>query len=58
MKIVFYSSNDKNSEVLDFIRSLEVKERSKILACLKSVEEMGTDSPRVEFRQIRGNCGK
>lgn len=24
------------------------------MACLKSIEELGFDSPRVEFRQIRG----
>lgn len=54
MKIIFYSADNRNSPVLEFIRTLEVKERSKILACLKSIEEMGTDSPRVEFRQIRG----
>ena len=54
MKVAFYSKNSKEVPVLEFIRSLEMKERSKILACLKSIEEMGTDSPRVLFRQIQG----
>jgi phage-related protein len=54
MKVVFYSKNNKDIPVLEFIRSLEVKERSKILACLKNIEEMGADSPRVLFRQIQG----
>ena len=33
---------------------LTKKDRAKILACLKNVEELGFDSPRVSFRQIRG----
>ena len=53
MNIVFYSQNNK-TPVLAFVRDLEVKERAKILACLKSIEELGTHSPRVYFRQIRG----
>lgn len=52
MKILFYSPS--KSPVYKFIKCLEVRDRAKILACLKSVEELGFDSPRVDFRQIKG----
>ena len=52
MKITFYKQ--AKSPVLEFIQSLSIKERAKILACLKNVEELGFESPRVEFRQIKG----
>jgi phage-related protein len=32
-----------------------VKDRARILACLKSIEEFGFDCPRVQFRQIKGS---
>lgn len=52
MKIIFFRKNNK-SPVKEFIEKLEVKDRAKILACLKNVEELGFDCPRVQFRQIR-----
>ena len=55
MNIVFYvNKNNHKCPVRSFIEKLEVKDRAKILACLVSVEECGFDSPRVQFRQIRG----
>lgn len=55
MNIIFYvKKNNNKCPVKEFIEKLEAKDRAKILACLKSVEELGFDSPRVEFRQIRG----
>ena len=52
MRIIFY----KNTKVpvRDFIDLLEKRDQAKILACLKSIEDLGFDSPRVQFRQIRG----
>jgi len=50
MKIVFYGK--KKRPVVDFIEQLTSKDQAKILACLKSIEELGFDCPRVEFRQI------
>lgn len=50
MKIVFYGR--KRKPVYEFICRLPNEDRAKILACLKSVEELGLDSPRVIFRQI------
>ena len=50
MKIVFYGT--KRRPVIDFIENLIPKDQAKILACLKSVEELGFDCPRVGFRQI------
>ena len=52
MKIVFYGT--KRKPVADFIERLTVKDQAKILACLKSVEELGFICPRVIFRQISG----
>lgn len=52
MKILFYKG--KNSPVLEFIRELEPKDSAKILACLQSIEELGFDCPRVQFRQLKG----
>lgn len=55
MDIVFFSVKmNQRCPVRDFIESLEVADRAKVLACLKSVEVLGFDSPRVQFRQIRG----
>lgn len=52
MHIVFYKTN--RIPVLEFINKLNKKEQAKILACLKSIEDLGFDSPRVEFKQING----
>lgn len=52
MKIVFYQS--ARTPVRDFIQRLPAQERAKVLACLKSIEDMGFDSPRVQLRQIKG----
>ena len=52
MKVLFYGK--KNQPVVKFIDKLPVQDQAKIIACLKSVEELGFESPRVEFRQISG----
>jgi phage-related protein len=52
MKIVFYGK--KRRPVVDFIDKLPSKDQARIVACLKSIEELGFDCPRVEFRQITG----
>lgn len=54
MNIVFYVKKNNRCPVKEFIEKLEVKDRARILACLKNVEELGFDSPRVQFRQIQG----
>jgi phage-related protein len=54
MYIVFYKRrSSKRSPVYDFIKELEPKDRLRVLASLKNVEELGFDCPRVEFRQIK-----
>ncbi len=53
MKILFYNKNNRQP-VVEVIEELESKDRAKILACLKCIEELGFNCPRVEFRQIRG----
>lgn len=52
VKVLFYKAT--KVPVQDFIKGLDVRDRAKILACLQSVEELGFDSPRVLFRQIKG----
>lgn len=54
MKIFLYQSKiSKKSPVKEFIKKIESRERAKVLACLRSIEELGFDCPRVAFRQIR-----
>ncbi len=52
MRIVFYGV--KRKPVVDFIERLASKDQAKVLACLKNIEDLGFDCPRVEFRQISG----
>lgn len=52
MKICFYKGDQ--SPLHKFIKSLETEDRARVLGCLRSVEELGFDTPRVEFRHIRG----
>lgn len=52
MKIAFYGN--KRRPVVDFIERLTSKDQARVLACLKNIEELGFDCPRVEFRQISG----
>jgi phage-related protein len=52
MRILFYKNN--RFPVLDFINVMAKKDQAKVLACLKNIEDLGFDSPRVQFRQIRG----
>jgi phage-related protein len=52
MRILFYNTN--KVPVQEFIQSLDIKDRAKVLACLKSIEDLGWETPRVQFRQIKG----
>jgi phage-related protein len=55
MKIHFYHKKNSNKcPVLEFIEKLQAKDRAKVLACLKNVEELGFKCPRVQFRQLHG----
>ncbi len=53
MKVIFYTNEKGKSPVADMIEDISKVEKAKVLACLKSVEDLGLDSPRVQFRQIR-----
>lgn len=55
MTIVFYTKERGRQPVYDFIKRLPTKDRARVLACLKSIEDLGFDCPRVEFRQIKGS---
>lgn len=52
MKILFYHKDNRNP-VVKLIEELQSKDRAKVLACLKCIEELGFDCPRVEFRHVR-----
>jgi phage-related protein len=54
MKIVFYETKSGRNKVLDFISKLSNQDQARIFGSLKSVEEQGLDSNRVQFRQING----
>ncbi len=52
MKIMYYGKGKQ--PVKEFIDKLPLKDRAKIFACLKSLEDIGIDTPRVVCRQIMG----
>ena len=54
MQIKFFISENKRNPVLDFINKLEKKDQAVILGCLQSVQDIGFETPRVQFRQIEG----
>jgi phage-related protein len=54
MKILFYTNARGRSPVYEIIKKLQAEDRLRIFACLKSIEELGLDCPRVQFRQIKG----
>ena len=55
MQIKFYQKSSGKRPVTDFLDQLPSDEIARIAGCLSNVEELGFDSPRVEFRQIRGS---
>ena len=54
MQLLFYQSFNQRVPVKEFIEKLQVSDRAHILGCLKSIEELGFETSRVGFRQIRG----
>jgi phage-related protein len=54
MKILFYANARGKSPAYEAIRKLQAEDRLRIFACLKSIEELGLDCPRVQFRQVKG----
>ena len=54
MKLIFYTTADGKSPALEVIKSLDRSDRAKIFGCLESIELLGFDTPRVEFRHIEG----
>lgn len=55
MKIKFYRKNTGRFPVVDFLEKLPAEENARIVGCLRSIEQLGFDSPRVVFRQIKGS---
>lgn len=53
MRVLFFQGQNK-SPVIRFIESLSIPDRARVLASLKSIEQLGVRSPRVQFRQIQG----
>lgn len=55
MKITFYKKGSDKQPVVDFLNKLSIQESARIIGCLASVEKLGFDCPRVNFRQIKGS---
>lgn len=55
MKVKFYQKSSGKCPVAEFLGELSAEERARITGCLSNVERLGFDSPRVDFRQIRGS---
>lgn len=54
MEIAFYVKENRQSPPLLVIQKLSAKDKARVLACLRNVEELGFNCQRVNFRQIRG----
>ncbi len=54
MELKFYMTSDGKQPALEVIKSFEKVDRAKIYGCLESIELLGFDTPRVEFRHIEG----
>lgn len=58
VKICFFGEHISNNSlewpVRHFLTSVAVRDRAKILACLKCLEELGFQCPRVQLKQIVG----
>ena len=52
MKLIYYATAEGKSPALEVIKNLDRKDRAKIFGCLESIELLGFDTPRVEFRHI------
>lgn len=55
MKIKFYEKDNGRRPVKEFLDQLPQEDNTRIIGCLESIERFGFNSPRVEFRQIRGS---
>lgn len=55
MRVLFFiERGGKKAPVYEYIKKLDPRDRLRVLACLKNVEELGLKSPRVQYRHIRG----
>ena len=55
MKVKFYHKKSGKQPVIEFLDELPSEETARIAACLSNIEKLGFDSPRVQFRQIKGS---
>ena len=55
MKVKFYQKHSGKHPVAEFLNDLPSDEIARIAGCLKNIEELGFDCPRVQFRQIKGS---
>ncbi|RAP26040.1 hypothetical protein DID74_02535 [Candidatus Marinamargulisbacteria bacterium SCGC AG-333-B06] len=52
MRIEFLETPFGEVPVIDFLKTLCKKDQAIILAALKNVEELGFESPRVQFKKL------
>ncbi len=50
MKVIFFTTARDRAPVIEFISNLPKNEQAKIAACMESIQSMGLDSLRVQFR--------
>ena len=55
MEIYFYRKSNGRYPVVEFLDTLQSDERTKVAGCLKSIETSGFETPKVEFREIKGS---
>lgn len=54
MRVTFYALPSGRSPVRDYLKSLGLEERARLLEALSDVERYGLDAIKVRFRHIEG----
>lgn len=54
-KVIYYATINEQSPVMDFINSLNVPQRRKIIRLLTSIEEYGLTSAISHIKKLTGN---
>lgn len=52
MKVVFYTAPSGRSPVWDYLKTLELRDRARLLEALSDVERHGLNAVKVRFRHI------
>ena len=55
LDVVFYEKKNGKRPVEEFITRLPAKERAFVTGSLANITQLGFDTPRINFRQIKGS---